>query len=289
MHLLIYNPVSGNSGDECEYLTRNLEKYKVDYKIVYTEESNLKNIKKSLSEASTVIVAGGDGTVSQVMNEMYQIDNKPNFLIYPRGTTNEYASSIGVSKNTFLDYLNNNYKCKSIDMGQYNNKGIFTYSMVFGNFSHIPYETPQWLKNKIGYVAYWLYGFMTLYILKLKQYQMTFKYHEKVIEGKFMFGSVSNSETLGRILKLNNVIYDDGLLELVLIRAPKSIKEVFYFLNDIRTGLNKSGLFVQEKISEISISSPREHSWSADGEFSGHYNNLKISVFPKSLKIIYSK
>lgn len=286
--LLIYNPVSGIAGDDYEAIVYTLHSKNVDFHSLVTEDEN--SVDEYLSSVSTeyhcIIAAGGDGTISQVIQAIVNYDLKSKLLIFPRGTTNEYAASLDVDKGTLQRYLDDDYSETCVDIGRFSNKGIFTYSFVFGNFSHVPYETPQWLKNKLGYVAYWLYGFVTLYIFRLKRYEMSFRYNNKVVEGKFLFGSVSNSETLGKVIQLSDVSYSDGLMEIFLVKAPSTFREVISFLHDARTGKYKSELFIHDKVTGVDVSSPNVHAWSADGEFSGSFDKLEIKVKCKAVYLI---
>lgn len=288
MHLLIYNPVSGNSGDELKKITDLFQQYDVELKVVETSLDTSINEVLSIHylDLECIVVAGGDGTISQVIDGIVLNNLDCNLLIYPRGTTNEYATNLSITKDVLESYLKGDSTVICVDVGVYNDTNFFTYSFIFGNFSHITYETPQWLKNRLGYVAYWIYGIASLYILKLKSYQMTFKFNNKTVSDKFLFGSVSNSDTLGKVIHLKDVSFKDGLLELFLIRVPRSFKEVRGFLYDSRTGKNTSNLIIEEKVERVEVSSPNKHSWSADGEFSGKFNELTIEVKQKGIRII---
>lgn len=288
MMLLIYNPVSGISGDDFDEIISSLHSKDINFDTLVTKGDSCidEYFCSTLTVYDCIIAAGGDGTISQVIQSIVNRDLKSKLLIYPRGTTNEYATSLNVDKGTLNRFLNNNYFEKCIDIGKFSDKGVFTYSFVFGNFSHVPYETPQWLKNRLGYIAYWLYGFVTLYIFRLKRYEMSFKFNNKVVDGKFLFGSVSNSESLGKVIQLSDVSYSDGYMEIFLVKSPSSFKEVILFLHDARTGRDKSGLFLQDKVSEVEVNSPNVHAWSADGEFSGSFDSLSIKVKEKAVYLI---
>lgn len=289
MHLLVYNPVSGKEGDDLNYLKDLFSEKEIDLEILVTNDKN--SINKYFNESSfnftCVIVAGGDGTISQTIESLVLHDINTKVLVFPRGTTNEYASTMNITRDTVVNYLEGLYEIKYVDIGVFNKTQTFTYSLIFGNFTHVTYETPQWLKNKLGYIAYWVHGVFSLYFLKLKRYKMKFEYNEEIVEDKFLFGSVSNSETLGKVIHLDDVSYSDGLLELFLVKAPKSLKEIRRLLYDARTGQNTSGLFIKEKIEKISVESPKSHSWSADGEFSGSFSKLIIEIKKQAISIVY--
>lgn len=288
MILLIYNPVSGMGDNDLENILELLNSNDKEYVLVQTEDDN--TIKKLFSEEvleySAIIVVGGDGTVSQVIEAIVNNNIDVDLIVYPKGTSNEYAASLGVSKLTLSDYLQHKTSLLEVDLGRYGDDGVFTYSFVFGNFSHVPYETPQWLKNRLGYIAYWLYAFVTLYIFRLKRYKMRFEFNDKVVDGNFLFGSISNSETLGKVIRLNDVSFSDGLMEVFLVKAPGSLRELTRFLHDARTGNDTSGLIIREKVSYIGVNSPKKHSWSADGEYSGTFSSLSISVKEKAIRVV---
>lgn len=288
MHLLIYNPVSGQSTDELELIIEKFSNSKVDLEVYITQINySIEDfLVDKIGKYNVVVVAGGDGTISQVMEAMINLKSKASLLIYPRGTTNEYASNVGIDKGNLDCHLQGQDKVITVDLGLFDEYKVFTYSLVFGNFSHVPYETPQWLKNRLGYIAYWIYSFVGLYVFRIKQYQMEFSFNDIVGGGNYLFGSFSNSETLGKVINLDDVSFSDGLLELFLIKAPKSVREVRKFLKDVRTGGNSSGLIITEKITSIEVKSQSKHSWSADGEFSGKFSNLNVKVLPRAINLI---
>lgn len=288
MYLIVYNPVSGVGDDELQYLESTLERYEIEFDVLVTEDDKtiVNYLSSSAIQYDCIVAAGGDGTISQVIEALALNTISTKLLIYPRGTTNEYASSLNVTKDTFVKLLEGRTSMLPVDIGVYNREGVFTYSFVFGNFSHVPYETPQWLKNKLGYIAYWIYGFVNLYIFRLKRYEMTFKYNNKVEDGMFLFGSVSNSESLGKVIQLDDVSFSDGLMEVFLIKYPRSLRDVVRFLHDARTGSNSSGLIIKDKVEVIDVDSPQMHSWSADGEFSGKFDSLHIEIKNRPINIV---
>ena len=288
MHLLIYNPVSGKDGNDLSYLESLLINNKIEYKLLVTidEHSISDYFNENNYNYSCIIIAGGDGTISQTIRSVVLKNIKTNILVFPRGTTNEYASTLEINKDTIVKYFDNHYTFKAVDIGVFNDIDTFTYSLIFGNFTHVTYETPQWLKNRIGYFAYWVYGFFNFYVFKIKKYKMTFWFNGKKYDDEFLFGSISNSESLGKVIQLDDVSYSDGLLELILVKAPKTFKQFRMFLGDIRYNKNLSGLIIKDKVKDVKVKSLKKHSWSADGEFSGRFDEVNINIKEKAIKII---
>lgn len=288
MHLLIYNPVAGNGTDELDKIQNLFLKYNIKLETLVTSEHN--NLTETLdtytNKYEAIIVAGGDGTVSTVINFLVKYKVETKLIIYPKGTSNEYADNFEITKNTLTEYLLGKYTVNKVDVGMYNESNIFIYSFAFGNYSHIPYETPQWLKNRVGYFAYWMYAFLSLYFVRIKRYSINFEADDFELDEKVLFGSVSNSKTLGRVINLDDVVFDDGYLELFIVKSPKSFKEVIGFIHDARTGEDTSGLLIHRKIKSLNVTSDKLHSWSADGEYSGKFENITIKVLEGAITII---
>ena len=58
------------------------------------------------------------------------------------------------------------------------NNRDFVYVASFGRFMEIPYETPQQLKHRIGYLAYLIGGAKSLF-KKSRQYNVTYENGKK--------------------------------------------------------------------------------------------------------------
>ena len=98
--LFLINPVSGKltgkSLSECiiSELSGVIERDSFD--IEYSEIDIGKQCKALLSNYEIVVVAGGDGTVSQVVKVITSLERKPKLGIIPIGTGNDLANSVGV-------------------------------------------------------------------------------------------------------------------------------------------------------------------------------------------------
>ena len=65
----------------------------------------------------------------------------------------------------------------------------------FGLFTDVSYETKQDLKNVLGHMAYLIEGMKRLSLIPSHHFQI--HYDEGEIEDEFMFGLVTNSESVG--------------------------------------------------------------------------------------------
>ena len=105
-----------------------------------------------------VACSGGDGTLDEVVMGMMKREDKVPIGYIPAGTTNDFASSLHISKNMLeaADTVVNGvpFAC---DVGEFN-EDYFVYIAAFGLFTDVSYETKQSMKNVLGHLAYILEG-----------------------------------------------------------------------------------------------------------------------------------
>lgn len=113
-------------------------------------------------EVEVVCCVGGDGTFSEVVSGKH---STPIGYI-PAGSTNDYASSLGLSLNLHVaasDAVDG--FSQSFDIGMLNGQP-FAYVAAFGMLAKVSYSAPQDLKNILGHFAYVLEGICDLHSLR---------------------------------------------------------------------------------------------------------------------------
>ena len=223
-------------------------------------------ISRLSDEYTTIICCGGDGTLNEVIAGLMQNENRYRLGYIPAGTLNEWSSSLGISRNMITaaqDIVNG---CiLPLDIGMFD-QNYFTYTASFGAFTDASYSTPQDIKNIIGQAAYILEGIKS--IGNIKPCKMTFKYDDKVIDGEFLFGSISNSMSVGGIIKLDQSIaaLNDGLFEVLLIKNPANISQLNSIINCIiKKDFNNPNIYFF-RTNHLSINADRDIPWTLDGE-----------------------
>jgi len=113
------------------------------YDIEYSEKDTEKQCKNLLSNYEIVVVAGGDGTVSQIVKVITRLEKKPKLGIIPIGTGNDLANSIGIlhlyRSQGLGALLKMILRCKVLrmDVLSLGNKFIFTNYFGIGNDAKI--------------------------------------------------------------------------------------------------------------------------------------------------------
>lgn len=200
---------------------------------------------------------------------------------------NDFARTIKLStKKTFLAKNIDEGTIISSDIGEFNDC-YFNYVVAFGAFTPVSYVTSQKLKRRLGKLAYFIVALK--YLNKIRGYKITIKTKETEITDKFIFGSVSNSKSIGGFewFKRKGVKINDGEFEALFIKNPHSI--MGYIKTIIALLLkqhNKKKYFEYYKTDKIEIISDSQIPWTVDGEFGGRKKEVNIKNINKAIDYI---
>lgn len=237
------------------------------------------------NEYDRIVVCGGDGTLNEVITGFMQSKLKCTIGYIPLGTLNEWSSSLNISRNALTaakDILTGEYT--QLDIGQFNDK-FFTYTASFGAFTKASYATSQKVKNVLGQAAYLLGGIKCL--ADIKSIHLKFKYDDKEVEGDYLFGAISNSMSVGGVVKFkeNLVKLNDGMFEVVLIKKPSSVAEFTSIVDGIlRKDLTHKGIEFFHT-NEITVIGGEKVAWTLDGEYSPGSEAVTIKNVPSALHL----
>ncbi len=280
--LIIVNPISGRKKRDKYYnkIKTNLEELGYNVIIKFTsQENNATYIVENYKDDYDIIIAcGGDGTLNEVIQGLYNINKKVPIGFIPCGTTNDYARSLKIPFNKqHLSKNITNYGITEIDLGIFNNK-IFNYAATFGIFSKTSYSVSRKVKNVIGRFAYILSGIKEVFTYKT--YKIKVEYDSKKIEDSFVFGSVTNSHYVGgfHIFRNKDINLSDGEFEVLLIKEPKNIIHTIIMIFKIIFGNFKDKCIYYFKTDKLHIQSLSDNcAWSIDGEYGGNDKKITIS------------
>lgn len=239
------------------------------------------------STKDLIVCCGGDGTLNEVISGLMRLEKRPHLGYIPAGTTNDFSSTLGISKrimNAAREIIHG--ENRTLDLGKINDR-YFSYVASFGAFSESSYNTSQSLKNALGHLAYILEGVKDIPNIHPKH--LSFSVNQTEFEGDYIFGTISNTTSIGGILKLSDslVQLNDGLLELMLIKSPKNIRE----LNEILFALNRQDykntkMITFTQSADITIRSDQRMPWSLDGEYFAGDSIVQIQNVPGALTLI---
>ncbi|MCR5100249.1 MAG: YegS/Rv2252/BmrU family lipid kinase [Butyrivibrio sp.] len=233
-----------------------------------------------------VTCSGGDGTLDEVVEGMVKSEKKLPIGYVPAGTTNDFASSLGISsvmsEAAKVVVTGKEYQC---DIGMLNDDS-FVYTAAFGLFTNVSYQTRQELKNVLGHMAYILEGAKEL--TNVKSYHLKITYEEGVIEDDFIFGMITNSFSVGGFKEITgkNVKLDDGVFEATFIKMPDNMMELGNLIAALTDRDIDTDYMYCFKTAKMDISSNENISWTRDGEYGGTLSEVSIRNINKGLTIM---
>ena len=238
-------------------------------------------------DALTVVCSGGDGTLNETVSGLMKLKNPPVLGYIPAGSTNDFASSLMLPKKmkeaarTVVEG-----KLYPIDIGQFGEERYFIYIAAFGAFTEISYQTPQDKKNILGHQAYMLEGVKSL--ASLKSSYCRIECEEMVLEDEFIFGMVTNTISVGGFkgLVTQSVALNDGLFEVLLIRTPKTPKDLSNIISYMFLKEEPNDYVYKFKTKKIRVVSKEPIDWVLDGEFGGSQTDITMENLEKRLEII---
>ena len=162
-----------------------------------------------------------------------------------------------------------------MDVGTLNDR-YFNYIAAFGAFTETRYATPQEIKNALGHLAYILEGVKSLG--KILPIHVKITADDEQFEEDYLFGAVTNTISLGGVLKLDpeKVLLDDGMYELLLVKNPTNALEAQAMLTALMTQNFDGPLVKMFHASDITFESSHEISWTIDGEYGGTFSHTHI-------------
>lgn len=239
--------------------------------------------------ADLVVCSGGDGTLNETISGLMELKEKPLLGYIPAGTTNDFASSMKLSRNmiraaqTIVDGAP-----FAFDVGTFGGR-YFAYVAAFGAFTDVPYMTPQERKNMLGHQAYMLEGVKRL--ASLRSYRLRASYGDVVLEDEFIFGMVTNTISVGGFkgLVADDVALNDGIFEVMLVKTPKTPADLAAIFSYLFLKEEESDNVFCFKADELHIQSEEPIDWVLDGEFGGSLTEVNITNKREALQIIQDK
>lgn len=256
-----------------------------------TSESIFADVIREQRTYDLIACSGGDGTLNHVMHCMIAWNLALPVLYFPAGTTNDFARTLNIPTEVKeITSLLTSGDLFHYDIGCFNDKH-FNYIAAFGAFTSVSWSTDQGFKNALGYGAYFLEGIRSAGDALRSRCPMKITCDGTTIEGDFLFGAVSNSTSVAgfRTQALEQAALNDGVFEVILIKAPNDLSGIAELLNIMRLAISDSSsdalqgndAFQILHAREIHVEADQPISWTLDGEYGGEPKNVDIRVLPQ--------
>lgn len=284
----IYNPYSGERAIvyNIENVIRIHQKY--GYQIIpfrVSFESDMKNAFVDVDKTyKYVLIAGGDGTVDTAVNHMKTLNINIPIAILPVGTANDFAKFIGMSEN--IEYACEqiiNSVPKELDLGKVNDKYFINVAST-GLFTDVSQKTDVNLKNTIGKLAYYVKGLEQL--TNLRKLKVKVKSENAVFDGNMYLMLIFNGQTAGNLKFAYKAKIDDGLLDIIIIKAGMIKDIIALFIKMLRGDhLENTSCLLYFKSNKIEIYCDEDIVTDIDGERGPNFP-LVVQCIKGGLKVL---
>lgn len=251
-----------------------------EYEFVPIDGINDNNVEKF----DILISVGGDGTINKILPFAMKY-NKPIGII-PCGTANLLAAKLNIPTDIIksLNLISKGKKQK-IDVLRVND----SYSVLrvgFGYDADIICKTPQSLKNKFGYFAYFVAG--VLFALRLKQQPYHISYgDDKNLSVLATCIIVANAGNMYKNLVSvsQNCKLNDGKFDVFILKVKNPILYFLEFLQIVfnKKSSNSKAIYFQTSVLSIKNTYCVCH---VDGEKQKIRDNINIEIIPEAVDII---
>jgi diacylglycerol kinase (ATP) len=284
----IYNPFSGENT-----ITADIDKViavhqKYDYLVVPFRISLEYEISKAFEDIDStykyILIAGGDGTVDNVVNHMKQLGINIPIAVIPTGTANDFAKFLGIPHDVEIaceQILNS--QVRNVDIGKINDK-YFVNVASTGLFTDISQRTSVTLKNTMGRLAYYVKGIEQLPNFKKLKIKVSSK--EIDFDGDMYLMLIFNGQTAGNLKFAYKAEVDDGYLDVIIIKAGTIKDMAALFIKMLRgEHLENANNLIYFKTDKVYVECHEDLVTDIDGERGPDFP-LTIECIKGGLKIL---
>lgn len=286
--MLFYNPVSGHAAfkNKLDWIVEAFQRRGILVVFYRTRREGNEAFIPFVREVNPdgLLVAGGDGTVHEIVNLMMKGNLDLPLGIIGSGTSNDFATYLGVNTDleAYLDTIAAG-RTRRVDLGLMD--GTYFINVASGGaMACIAHEVNARIKNSLGKMAYYLKGIGEL--PKFRYFPLKIEADGAHYELETFLFVIINSPVVGSMKNVaNGVVVDDGKLDLLSI-GKCSIPKLMSITADLIAGKPVSEredvLHVQAKHFHIESGIPVESD--IDGEC-GPMLPLTIETVPRAVAI----
>ena len=253
---------------------------------------------------SLVVACGGDGTLSEVISGLMRLPSPPDVGFLPIGSTCDVARTFGLPSNPVKAARGMlNGIPYPLDIGQVTGSQAsirqdlpqgtvpheadqlpeyFSYVASFGAFTEIAYATRRQLKKSLGHLAYVLKGLQS--VGSIRPFETEVILDGEDYSGHYIFGGDLNSNSVGGLVRLDDVILDDGLFEVLLVKPPRNVGQTARLVSQLlrrKTGND----IIRRRARDISFRFIEPVSFTLDGEYGGTRKSWQVTNIKQAVRL----
>lgn len=236
--IFIINPSSGKQINQAKAIQAATELLRdgivEEITVFYTkakDDAKNRTIQACKENYDFIVAAGGDGTVNEVVAGLYISGSKIPMAIMPCGTSNDFATSVGISPTVLGLYsLVKEFNIVPTDIGRFNDEDYFLNVAAGGVLSDVAHSVSVESKTLLGKTAYITSGLKTIAEKGFKTTRLLFEIDGVKEEIDVYFFVIANSKSVGGFPR---ICYDakinDGYMDLCIVKSLDFLSAVPVF------------------------------------------------------------
>lgn len=271
---IIYNPTSGREifKKELPYVLEQLEKagYETSAHATTGEGDAVRAAEIAVERRyDLIVIAGGDGTINEVVRGIAEKEHRPQIAILPAGTTNDFARALMIPRDIrkAIDMVVEQKQVKFLDIGKVKDE-YFINIAGGGDLTELTYDVPIKMKSAIGQLAYYIKGIEMLPFLK--PVHTVIEYDDRIYEGEIMLFLIANTNSVGGFEKLApDALIDDGYFDLLVLKKTNLPEFLRIATAGIRGTHIEDENIIYTQAKRIKITPTDKMLLNVDGEYGG--------------------
>jgi diacylglycerol kinase (ATP) len=239
------------------------------------------------SGCDVVVACGGDGTINEVANGLAGSDTA--LAVIRGGTANVWAKEVGVPREPLSAVrLVAEGRRRRMDLGLVRGEGgepsrFFLLMAGVGLDGYVVSRVPERLKQRLGAVAYVLYGLRES--LRFRPEPTSLLIDGEAVTADLLWLLAANTRSYGGVIEIaRDALADDGLLDVYLFEG-RGVRQTFaHGLRILRRKRDAPGV-VRRRAAEIEIASSNRLDCQVDGE-SLDFALRSIGIAPRALTVM---
>lgn len=291
---LILNPVAGRgkARELFPLVQKRLKEEGIEYDLA---PSRARGDAERLAQAAKaegyrrLVVCGGDGTVSEVINALIKTDVV--LGIIPLGIGNDFARNLGIKEDVdFASRLLNEGKVKDIDVVKTGRRGYYGSVGGVGFDAEIVSFVNRWKRFVPRTLIHPFYiGTIMMQIGLCRPHKVRMKYDGTTFSGEILMVSFGNTASYARVIHVSpSAVADDGLLDICIVRRLSKLKIALLFVRILTRMLSfrLPEVRIYQEIPGVEVHQARRVCIESDTPLPFHGDAEIISATPVCLEVV---
>jgi diacylglycerol kinase (ATP) len=286
--VIISNPTSGSHPRQAHQMQETITflrnaGWKVELQVTVAPGDASRMTREAVDRhTGVVIVAGGDGTINEVIQELAGSETVLGVL--PTGTANVWARETNIP----LDYAGAREvlvhgKTRQVDLGHVNGR-YFLLMAGIGLDGEVTLAIEKKPIKRLGAVAYLLVG--AWLGLGYESFRVYLTINGRLVKKHALQVVIGNTQLYGGAIKYTwQAKCDDGLLDVCVLRKRTMLERLVVAVDFFLYRSHRHQWVSYAKCTSLNVRTRKPVAIQVDGEPFG-YTPARFSIFPKALKVI---